>query len=173
MLQKLITSRTRVKLLIKFFLNSDNRLHLRGLSEELGESTNAIRVELNRLSDAGLLLTEKDRNRILYRSNENHPLHGNLRDLVTRHLGLDVLVERVLDRMGDVDQVVLTGDYARGLDTGTIDISVIGNDLNRQYLSHLSSRLEDLIGRKVAFILGDKEMNENGMVLYDRSAENI
>lgn len=146
-------------------------MHLRGLSEEFGESTNSIRIELNRLSGAGLLRTERDRNRILYRANGDHPLYGTLRDLVTCHLGLDVLVERVLERMGSVDRVVLTGDYARGLDTGTIDIVISGRALNEGYLNHLSERLKGLIGRKVAFTLSDGGGVEDGLVLYDRSSE--
>ncbi len=48
MLGTLITSKTRVKLLLKFFLNSNAKAHLRGLETEFGESSNAIRLELNR-----------------------------------------------------------------------------------------------------------------------------
>jgi len=55
MLDSLVTSQTRIKLLKKFFLNGSTRAHLRGLESEFGESTNAIRVELNRFEGAGLL----------------------------------------------------------------------------------------------------------------------
>ena len=55
MLESLITSKTRTKLLLKFFLNPGTSAYLRGLAEEFGESTNGVRVELNRLSEAGLL----------------------------------------------------------------------------------------------------------------------
>jgi len=54
-LDSLITSQTRVKLLLKFFLNPERRSYLRELAEEFGESTNSVRVELNRLNEAGLL----------------------------------------------------------------------------------------------------------------------
>ena len=54
MLDSLITSKTRVKLL-KFFMNPETRSYLRSLAEEFGESTNAVRVELNRLEKAGIL----------------------------------------------------------------------------------------------------------------------
>ena len=58
MLDSLITSKTRIKLLLKFFLNSSMKAYLRGLAEEFGESTNAIRLELNHLEEAGLLKSE-------------------------------------------------------------------------------------------------------------------
>ena len=55
MLETLVTSKTRAKLLLKFFLNPSTSAYLRGLADEFGESTNGVRVELNRLMEAGLL----------------------------------------------------------------------------------------------------------------------
>ena len=55
MIETLISSKTRVKLLLKFFLNSRTTAYLRSLESEFGESTNAIRIELNKLENAGML----------------------------------------------------------------------------------------------------------------------
>ena len=55
MLDTLITSKTRVKLLMKFFLNPGTRAYLRELASEFDESTNSVRVELNRLSEAKII----------------------------------------------------------------------------------------------------------------------
>lgn len=55
MIDSLISSKTRIKLLMKFFLNPGVTSYLRGLADEFGESTNAVRVELNRLCSAGFL----------------------------------------------------------------------------------------------------------------------
>ena len=55
MLGELITSKTRLRLLIKFFISQANRGYLNGLATEMGESTNSIRKELNHLHDAGYL----------------------------------------------------------------------------------------------------------------------
>ena len=55
MLETLITSKTRIRILVKFFINEANFGHIRGLAEEMNESTNAIRKELNNLSEAGYL----------------------------------------------------------------------------------------------------------------------
>lgn len=57
MLETLITSKTRIKLLVNFFLKGDSSAHLRGLENELKESFNAVRLELNRFEKAGLLKT--------------------------------------------------------------------------------------------------------------------
>ena len=50
MLESLITSKTRLRLLIKFFVNIANKGYLNSLASEFGESTNSVRKELNNLS---------------------------------------------------------------------------------------------------------------------------
>ena len=170
MLDSLITSKTRLRLLVKFFINADNHSHLRGLAEEFGESTNAIRKELNNLSEAGYLQKESEKNRISYSANTQHPLFGSLQDIIRKYIGLDTVVEEVLKRMGDVNKVVLTGDYANGMDTGTIDIGIQGNELNEEYLDSLGNRIAELIDRKVNFtVLGSN--TQTGIVLYNKAAE--
>src|SRR5690554_7495677 len=72
MLDSLITSKTRLRLLVKFFVNANNHSHLRGLAEEFGESTNAIRKELNHLSQAGYLHKEAIKDRKSTRLNSSH-----------------------------------------------------------------------------------------------------
>ena len=98
MLSTLITSKTRLRLLIKFFVSQTNKAHLNGLANEFGESTNAIRKELNNLFGAGYLLKSKLNNKIEYKVNENHPLYETMRK-VMKHLGLEDIVDAVLDKI--------------------------------------------------------------------------
>ena len=111
MLGELITSKTRLRLMIKFFVSQANRGYLNGLANEMGESTNAIRKELNHLQNAGYLNKVKVNNKIEYKANIKHPLFGVLQKVVLKHLGLEDIVETVLERMGPVDQIILVGDY--------------------------------------------------------------
>ncbi|MFM7301395.1 MAG: ArsR family transcriptional regulator, partial [Crocinitomicaceae bacterium] len=67
MLDALITSKTRIRLLVKFFLNPTMKAYLRQLADEFGESTNAVRVELNRLTEAGILESEAIGNVVKYK----------------------------------------------------------------------------------------------------------
>jgi hypothetical protein len=114
MLESLITSKTRIKLLLKFFLNSNTSAHLRGLESEFGESTNGIRLELNRFEHAGLLSSHLEGNRKLYAANVKHPLFTDIQNLVHKHVGLDQLIDKVILRLGKVEKVYLTGAFARG-----------------------------------------------------------
>ena len=77
MLETLISSRTRIKLLLKFFLNAQSKGYLRSLEHEFGESTNAIRLELNKFEEAGMLSSESEGNKKVYRANPKHPLFEN------------------------------------------------------------------------------------------------
>ena len=139
MLGELITSKTRLRLLIKFFVSQANRGYLNGLASEMGESSNSIRKELNHLHDAGYLDKVKNDNKIEYQANTKHPLYDILRKVVLKHLGLEDIVETVLERMGNVKKIVLVGDYAEGNDTGNIEVFLIGKDLNMSYISQLLS----------------------------------
>ena len=96
MLGKLITSKTRLRLLIKFFISQANRGYLNGLANEMGESTNSIRKELNHLYGAGYLKKVKVDNKVEYKANTDHPLFEVLRKVVFKHLGLEDVVETVL-----------------------------------------------------------------------------
>ena len=156
MLGELITSKTRLRLLIKFFVSQANKGHLNGLATEMGESTNGIRKELNHLQRSGLFKKVKVNNKVEYRVNTDHPLFETLRKVVFKHLGLEDLVEKVLERMGYLDQIILVGDYVKGNDTGLIEVFLIGQDLNMDYISQLENKIEDLIGRKVNFYLASK-----------------
>ena len=85
LLNKIITSKTRLRLLIKFFISQANKGHLNGLATEMGESTNSIRKELNHLYDAGYLNKIKKDNKVEYNVNSKHPLYETLRKVVLKH----------------------------------------------------------------------------------------
>jgi len=168
MLDSIITSKTRLRLLIKFFINVGTHGHLRGLAEELGESTNSIRKELNNLAGAGYLNRLGEGNKIDYSANPTHPLFKTLQSIVRTHIGLDTILTSVLERMGQVDQLVVVGDYAIGVDSGTIEMIIVGNEINQQYLEQLSPKIQSLIDRKVSFHLQEEAWLGKGIVLYDK-----
>jgi hypothetical protein len=166
MLETLITSKTRIRILVKFFINAANNGHLRGLAEEMNESTNAIRKELNNLSEAGYLEKKAARNKVSYKANIQHPLFKTLQQIVYKHLGLDAIVDMILERMGDVKKIIILGDYANGIDSGTIEVLVIGDQLNESYIEKLASKIETEIKRKVIFTLND-DFFDSGLIIYE------
>ena len=161
MLEALITSKTRVKLLLKFFLNSGNESYLRGLEPEFGESTNAIRQELNRFEAADLLVSSSEGNKKLYRANTKHPLFPEIHKLLIKHVGLDKVIKKVISNIGDVDQVYLVGELAMGRSSKVMDLWFVGSSIDKEYLMSLVSKAEKLVKRKIRYmVLDEKEKIE-------------
>jgi hypothetical protein len=179
LLSTLISSKTRVKLLLKFFLNSDTTGYLRGLESEFGDSTNAIRQELNRFEEAGLLQSYAEGNKKFFQANTSHPLFREIHSIMLKHLGLDQLIATVVERLGNLDKAYLTGDFAKGKDSPIIDLLLIGNP-DRQYLQNLVEKAEKLIHRKISFVVYHtdeaaqipwSQMNPKPFLLWSNSQE--
>jgi DNA-binding transcriptional ArsR family regulator len=151
MIGTLITSQMRIKLLKKFFLNSCTTAHLRGLESEFGDSTNAIRVELNRFEQAGLLTSRHDGNKKIYQANKDHPLFSDIHNIILKETGIDRVIEKVIHRIGNLLSVYLTGDFAFGRDGKVIDLILVGNDIDKSYLDKKVLQAEEIVGRKVHY----------------------
>ena len=148
MLESLITSRTRLKMLLKFFINSHSTSYLRGMAEEFGESTNAVRHELNNLTKASYLIAKEDGRTIQYRANTKHPLYPEIKNLVHKYLGLDKIVDHILAKLGTLYYAFIVGDYAKGKDSGLIELVLVG-EIDVSYLKKCVKKVEKLINRKI------------------------
>jgi len=161
MLDSLITSKTRMKLLLKFFLNKENTSYLRHLENEFGESTNAIRLELNRFESAGLLTTEYIGNKKYFRANIQHPLYPDINNILIKTIGIDRIIEQITSNIGDLKQTYLIGDLALGKDSKVIDLLLIGDNLNSSYVLSMVEKAEKYLSRKIRFlILTNQEKEE-------------
>ncbi len=152
MLATLISSKTRVKLLLKFFLNSHTRSYLRSLESEFGESTNAIRIEINRFEQAGMLTSEMIGNKKMFRANLEHPLFNEIHSILLKYVGLDRIVEDVIERLGEVRRVYVVGEFSKGLDSGLIDLVLVGA-IDTNYLVNLIEKTEKLVSRKIRYVI--------------------
>lgn len=166
MLDTLITSKTRIRLLVKFFINAANAGYLRGLALEMDENTNAIRKELNNLSQAGYIIRNNTDNKVLYRANTAHPLFGTLQQLISKYIGLDKIIYQVLKRMGNVSRIFVIGNYAQGIDSGTIEIIIEGPKLNNEYLLQLIPKIENAINKKV-IIQTTTNFSGKGLLIFE------
>lgn len=166
MLKSLITSETRIKLLRKFFLNSRIRAHLRGLEAEFGESSNAIRIELNRFEEAGLLNSIWEGNKKLFQANDRHPLYRDIHNIILKETGIDRVIQKVIHRLGNLDSVYLTGDFARGIDSPVIDLILVGENIDREYLARKVVQAEKIVERKVSYIVLDPSEAESYLSKY-------
>jgi hypothetical protein len=179
MLETLITNKTRLKLLLKFFLNSSSNSYLRNLEAEFDESSNAIRIELNRFEEAGLLISNSDRNRKVFRANTQHPLFPDIHNILMKYIGFDQIIDKLVQKLAGINKAYIIGDFARGKDAKNIELILIGTEFDRSYLDHLVEKVEKLIKRKVTcMILNEQEENHymkrhpEGFVLWKSDVVN-
>lgn len=166
MLDALITSKTRLKLLIKFFVSASNHGHLRGLADEFRESTNSIRKELNQLSEAGYLEKEHVQNKVIYRANIKHSLFQPLQKLIHTYLGIEDIVDHVLNKSGDVEEVSVVGDYAKGLESGVIEVLILGQNINQAYLLRLADKVGQKMNKDIHVYFKEAGLDLQRIVLY-------
>ena len=167
MLESIITSKTRLNLLIKFFVNIANKGYLNSLANEFGESTNSVRKELNNLTDAGYLVKKDSNNKVIYTANVNHPLFNVLQAVIRKHLGIQDIIERILYKIGTIEKIILMGDYAKGIDSGIIEVLIIGKDINKKYLDEIHPRIEKEINRKINFLISSTGTSQEGLVVFE------
>ena len=167
MLDSLITSKTRLRLLIKFFLNIANKGYLNGLANEFGESTNSVRKELNNLSSAGYLEKYNENNKVVYKANASHPLFKIIQKVVKKHLGIEEILETVLKKIGEVKKIMILGDYAEGIDSGYIEILIVGDNISKDYLNEITPKIEKKINRKVSFFVSNSTLKQKTLTIFE------
>jgi len=123
------------------------------LAEEFGDSTNAVRIELNKLEEAGLLTSASEGQKVVYHVNKTNPFYSDLVSMVSKYLGFDQLIESVLEKVGDLEAAYVVGDYASGVDSGTIELVLVGGNVYTDVIDDLVKRVESRINRKIKYSL--------------------
>ncbi len=155
----LIASKTRIKLLTRFFFNPLTQSYLRELAKEFSLSTNAVREELNQLTKTQLLVSEKKGRQVLYSANTEHPLFPELKSMVSKVMGIDKVLDSIVTRLGALEAAYLVDDYAEGKDSGIIDLLLVGK-IDEYHLNDLSRKTERYIKRKIRSLVLSRDEYE-------------
>jgi len=137
---------------MKFFINSETTAYLRNLSNEFGESTNGIRQELNRFEDAQLIDSEVIQNKKIYKANTHHPYYQDIHHLLLKFTGIDQLVDMVVSRVGKLDKAFVINDFAQGKPGNVLDLVLVGDSFDQEYLHQLVLKAEDQLTFKIRYI---------------------
>lgn len=137
---------------MKFFLNSKNTAYLRNLEEEFGESTNGIRLELNKFEKAGFLESFASGNKKIFKANTDHPLFKEINSIIRKMTGLEYVVDYIVERIGDLEKVYLVGKLSKGQDGNIIDLVLVGNNLNKAFLIEQIEKVEKRINKKIRYV---------------------
>ena len=66
-----------------------------------------------------------------------------------------------------IDKIILLGDYAKGIDSGVIEVLIIGNNINKNYLDRIHPKIENEINRKINFLISSTGTSQNGLVVFE------
>ena len=150
-LDNIFSGKIRIALLTKLFLNPASKVYLRGLERDLGVSSNTVRLELNKLQEMHLIRAQVDSDNTKvkkYVVNQGHPMFNTLRGIIMQFVGLDQIVDQIIKKLGDLDQVYLTGDLAEGKNSPFVDLVIVGN-VDKSYVYQLIEKVEPLISKKI------------------------
>jgi AraC-like DNA-binding protein len=165
----LITSKTRIRILMRLFLNPDGHVYLRELAGEFNASPSQIKDELTQLIGSGLLTNKKQGRQVNYQANVKHPLFPELHSMVKKSLGMDRILESIAERLGNLEKAIVIDDYAMGKDTGIVDLVLIGN-INQKNLTDLVRKTESYIHRKIrTLVLTREEYQQHKKILNKRA----
>lgn len=174
MLERLFSSRVRVKVLTIFLTNPESRFYTRELERVLNESPYAIQRELHRLEGIGLLEAERQGNIKYYWVNQGFPIYRELRGIILKTSGLGGTLREALSDLGTIEEAFIYGSVAAGDEDGSsdVDLMIVGEvDLLR--LSEVVSRLEDSTGREINYTVYTSEELENKLREGDPFLENV
>lgn len=154
--------------MIRFFFNPETKSYLRELSKEFNVSTNSVREELNQLTKTELLKSAKQGRQVVYSANADHPLFPELKSMVSKVIGIDRVIDGIIDRLGQLERAFIIDDYAEGKDTGIIDLLLVGN-IDNYHLNDLSKKTERYIKRKIrSLVLSTSEYPDFQEMLESR-----
>ena len=170
MLNTLISSKTRINLLIRFFLNLAKKSHLRGIASDFNESTNSIRLELNNLTKAGYLIKKKENNKVNYLANKNHPLFELLVGLVRKHTGIEQIVGNIVSSIVNLKSIYIVGDYAKGIDSGIIKIYIDGKIEDKKFIERVIKKTEIKIKRNI-YLMKEIDPFDEKLIIYKKNED--
>jgi len=157
-LDRLFSSKLRIKLLDVFLRSPNARFYIRELERKIKEEAKNVSRELKNLEALGLLISEKQGNLKYYSVNENFFLYPELKAIIFKTTGVQGLLKEALERLKGIETAFIYGTYATGKESESsdVDIMIIGKpDLTE--LNEVISDLEEKLNREINYMCFDQE----------------
>lgn len=137
MLKTLFSSSIRADVLSLLLNSPDEQFYIREIATLLRRNPSGVKRELDNLEKMDIVVSEKVVNLRYFQANKDSPLFAELKNLITKSLGLPGALKAVL-RASGAKAAFLYGPYAEGEDVDTVDLFVVGA------LSSLAKELKDI-----------------------------
>lgn len=158
-LEDIITSKVRVKILKLFFSNLSEMYHVRGIVREIGEEINAVRRELTKLEESGILKKEPRGNRIYYFVRRDYDGFGDLLSIVAKSTGMGQMIIDSKQKLGKILFVLFSGKFVRmkfRKNDTEVDVLVVG-EIVLPELAAIIRNYESKLGREINYTVMTRE----------------
>lgn len=151
-LESLFVSKVRIKVLKYLLLQPNSRLHLRGISREINEEINAVRRELVRLEEIGMVKSEESSAKKYFMANKDSVFYFDLLSIFHKSFGLGGNIIKSNIQIGGVKFALLTEDYLKQSHTSSqkLDLIVVGN-INIPKLTELVEEAEKNLNAEIFY----------------------
>jgi DNA-binding transcriptional ArsR family regulator len=158
MLKDLLVSEVRVNILKTMLRNPSKPFHVRALVRAVDTEINAVRRELLRLTNLGLLRNRQSGNRIYYSVNTSSIYFAELLSMVSKEEGLGADIIKHAKQLGDIRYAVLSRAFLRGRESSVLDVDLfIVGTVNIEVLQKLVREEEARIGREINYTVMSEE----------------
>jgi len=134
------------------FGQPERKFHLSELRRLTGLGSASLQRELSRLSEAGLVRSDRVGNLRRFQANAQSPVYAELASLTRKTLGVQpMLKEALLPLAKDLQEAWIYGSVAKQTDTAQsdIDVMLVGKNLLLGKVLELLLPLETQLGRKI------------------------
>lgn len=161
-LQRLITSKARLRILALFLLSPGPEFHVREVARQTKLNLNSVRRELDNLETADLLRSRKQGSLKLYSVNREYPVYEELKRIFLKTIGMGEAIKERIATLGKVETAFIYGSFSRGDEKpgSDIDLFIVG-EVGQQKASAVFEQLERELSREINYVIfSPKEFRE-------------
>jgi hypothetical protein len=157
-MQDFMISKVRVEVMELFFTHPTELYYVREITRATKQEINAVRRELDRMLDSGILKSEQRGNRLYYFLNTQYPFASELQRMVAKSTGLGLKLRKLRRKLGSIEFVMFSGGFVENLPPrqDRVDVLIIGEVVLPE-LSALIKEEEELRGKEINFAVFSSE----------------
>lgn len=152
------TKNSMGKLLQLFFRDPDKEYYLREIGQYLKKEPGVFQRSLQKLVNDGILTDRRSANLRYFQLNKKYPLYNEIKRIVSKTLGLELELKKLIDSLKGVEIAYVFGSVAKNTENSMsdIDLMLIGK-IDQIKIMEKIRKTEDVIGREINYHIFDKE----------------
>ena len=158
MLKDLFVSEVRINILRLMLTHPEEQFHVRAIVRAVDAEINAVRRELAKLEDMGLLRKRQSGNRLYYKVDTSHIYYSELLAMVSKGEGVGGLLLKNAKDLGTIKFVALSTAFLRGRKSTVLDVDLfVVGDIDLEVIKRIISMAEREMGLEINYSVMTEE----------------